>query len=467
MTRFPRPGARPGSLPLLPPAARALARAGNAAGRLAARVLAAAALAAGLALTPATIGWAATAPQAAGTAAPAAAAGPATSAGRVASAGPAMAGAHTAEAHQAATSAGDPFYIPPSPLPAGKPGDIIRYRPAPAPLPGTQAWDVLYLSTTVAGSPVAVSGTVIVPTAPYPGGTRPVVAYASGTQGWGDQCAPSAEMASGTYDEQFAVNNLLAKGWAVAVTDYPGLGTPGDETYSVGIAEGYAVLDVMRAAASLPGAGLSRGAPMAIEGYSQGGGAAGWAAQLQPAYAPDMHLVGVAAGGTPASLQAVAANINGSAFFAFLGGSAIGFNAAYPSRHLLSDLTPYGQTALAQLDTMCQGTALPLYAFQRIENYTVGNVNPISEPRWQAVLNANDLGAMKPAVPLLQYHGLADEVIPYQVEATLHQQWCAMGVTTQLTAFPGDHVLTQIEAQPAVANWISDRLAGTPAPGNC
>ena len=41
-------------------------------------------------------------------------------------------------------------------------------------------------------------------------------------------------------------------------------------------------------------------------------------------------------GGTPANLQAVAANINGTAFFAFLGGPALGFNAAYPSLNLLT-----------------------------------------------------------------------------------------------------------------------------------
>ncbi len=399
------------------------------------RVLAAGSLTAGTVALTATAGWAATAP-------------------RPAAPGPVAAGGTGS------------FYHPPDPLPAGQPGDLIRYRSVPSPDPAANAWQVLYLSTTVSGSPAAVSGTVLVPTAPYPG-TRPVVAYGSGTQGWGDQCAPSAEMASGTYDEQFAVNNLLAKGWAVAVTDYPGLGTPGDETYAVGIAEGYAVLDVLRAATRLPGAGLSASAPMAIEGYSQGGGAAGWAAQLQPSYAPGLHLTGVAAGGTPANLQAVAANINGSAFFAFLGGAAIGFNAAYPSLDLASELTPYGQAALAQLDTMCQVPALALYAGQRIENYTIGHLNPIGEPQWQAVLSANDLGGLKPAVPLLQYHGLADEVIPYQVEATLHRQYCALGVTTQLTAFPGDHVLTQVEAQPAVVSWLSARLAGTPAPSNC
>jgi Secretory lipase len=106
---------------------------------------------------------------------------------------------------------------------------------------------------------------------------------------------------------------------------------------------------------------------MGIEGYSQGGGAAGWAAQLQPRYAPGLRLRGVAMGGTPANLQAVAANINGSAFFAFLGGSVIGFNAAYPSLGHVSDLTPAGRAALAQLDTMCQEQALVTYAGKRIQ----------------------------------------------------------------------------------------------------
>lgn len=362
--------------------------------------------------------------------------------------------------------AGNAFYVPPDPLPTGQHGDLIWCRSVASPAPGASAWQILYLSTTVSGARTAVSGTVLVPTAPYTG-TRPVTAYASGTQGWGDQCAPSREMASGTFDEQFAVDNLLAQGWAVAVTDYPGLGTPGDETYSVGIPEGYAVLDALRAAALLPGTGLSATAPMAIEGYSQGGGAAGWAAQLAPRYAPGLRLRGVAMGGAPANLQAVAANINGSAFFAFLGGAALGFNAAYPAQHLLSDLTPAGRAALAQLDTMCQEQALATYAGKRIEDYTAGGINPIGEARWQRVLTANDLGASKPQVPVLQYHGLADEVIPWQVEAALHRQWCAMGVTTLFTGYPGDHVTAHAEAQAQVVSWLRARFANNPAPSNC
>ena len=378
---------------------------------------------------------------------------------------PAAAGAPAAAAILPAPS-GDAFYTPPSPLPSGSPGDIIWDRPATSPVSGDNAWQILYLSTDAQGAPTAVSGTLIVPTAAY-NGVRPVVAYAAGTQGWGSSCAPSKEIAAGDFDEEFEINNLLAKGWAVVATDYPGLGTPGPEAYNVGIPEGYAVLDSLRAATRLPDAGLSASAPMGIEGYSQGGGAGGWAAQEHATYAPDLNLKGVAMGGTPANLQAVANNINGTAFFAFLAGTASGFNAAYPALDLNASLTPAGQTAIAQLNTMCQLEALAVYAGKSIADYTVGGTNPLNTAPWQAVLNENNLGGIKPDVPIFETHGLLDEVIPYSVEQTLHNQWCAMGVADQLTSYVGDHVLTSVEDQSDMVNWLNGRFTGQPAPSNC
>ena len=368
----------------------------------------------------------------------------------------------------ASALAADGFYQPPDPLPAGSPGDVIRYRASASPVGSASAWQVLYRSTTALGAATAVSGTVLVPAAPYPGGgARPVVAYAPGTQGWGDQCAPSISIASGLFDEQFAVTNLLDRGWAVVVTDYPGLGTPGTETYNVGTAEGYAVLDSLRAATRLTVAGLSTTATMGIEGYSQGGAAADWAAALQPTYAPELPLAGVAGGGTPANLQAVAANINGTLWFAFLAGTALGFDAAYPSINLNSYLTPVGRLAFAALNTLCQVPALALYAGHRIEDFTIGGINPVTVPAIAAVLSANNLGGRTPRAPLLQYHGLVDEIIPWSVESTLHSTYCAQGVVTQLKGYLADHVLTQVVAQGDVVGWLAARLAGAPAPSNC
>lgn len=363
---------------------------------------------------------------------------------------------------------GDAFYTPPSPLPSGSPGNIIWYRSSTSPVSTANAWQILYLSTNADGSRTAVSGTVLVPTAAYTGsGSRPLVAYAAGTQGWGFSCAPSQEMAAGDFDEQFEVNNLLNEGWAVVVTDYPGLGTPGPEEYNVGIPEGYAVLDSLRAALRLSPAGLSSNAPVGIMGYSQGGGAGGWAAQLHASYAPDLNLKGVAIGGTPANLQAVADNINGTTWFAFLAGTAEGFNEAYPSLDLQADLTSAGQTAMAQLETMCQAQALVTYADKSIQDYTVGGINPMDTTAWQTVLDENNLGGIKPDVPILETHGYLDEVIPYSVEQTLHSQWCALGVSDELIGYAGDHILTAVEDQTDTDNWLAGRFAGDTAPSNC
>ena len=365
------------------------------------------------------------------------------------------------------------FFAPPSPLPKGKPGSLIRWQDgcdylAPGVAAPADVWNVLYKSTNANQQAIAVSGTVLVPTSAWTGsGPRPLVAYATGTQGWGDQCAPSSEMAAGDYDEDFAVQNLLDQGWAVAVTDYPGLGTPGNELYAVNMAEGYAVLDVLKAALNLPPAELSPEAPVAIEGYSQGGGAAAFAAQEAPAYAKSLDLVGVAMGGTPANLEAVANNLNGGAFFAFLGGATIGFEAAYPQLHFGQYLNSAGKQALKALSGMCQEQGLVTYAGKTIQQYTKGGIDPLTLAPVEQVLNENDAGSVAPAVPVLQYHGLADEVIPYSIEVALHDSWCSLGTTSDLVSFPGDHVTTQVEAQVTVAQWIGDRFGGSAAPSSC
>jgi predicted alpha/beta-fold hydrolase len=154
-----------------------------------------------------------------------------------------------------------------------------------------RAWQVLYRSTNGRGDADAVSGTVMVPDTPWlGGGPRPIVSYAVGTHGLGDQCAPSYTLATGAESEYIVAMSLaLAKGWAVAVTDYEGLGTPGDHAYMVSISAGRAALDIARAAARIPGAGLTPQAPIALWGYSQGGAATASAAEQAKDYAPAAH----------------------------------------------------------------------------------------------------------------------------------------------------------------------------------
>jgi hypothetical protein len=42
-----------------------------------------------------------------------------------------------------------------------------------------------------------------------------------------------------------------------------------------------------------------------------------------------------------------------------------------------------------------------------------------------------------------------------------------MGVADQLTSYVGDHVLTSVEDQSDMVNWLNGRFTGQPAPSNC
>lgn len=192
-----------------------------------------------------------------------------------------------------APSAGadDAFYVPPSPLPEGANGDVIKSQPSK--YANATSTRVMYLSRDAKNKRIPVTGTVIVPTKSWPGpGPRPILGYAPFTAGMGDQCAPSKTLAGEGVPDLAAgfrntfVDALVAKGFAMAQTDYEGLGTPGEHTYVMRLSEAHTVLDALRAARRLPGTGLPQDGPLGIAGYSEGGGGAASAAELAAGYAP-------------------------------------------------------------------------------------------------------------------------------------------------------------------------------------
>ena len=185
-----------------------------------------------------------------------------------------------------AAAPASPFHVPPDPLPPGAPGDVIRSAPVRlAALPGVRAWRVLYRSTTATGGATAVSGIVAVPPRRRGVGGS-LVGIAPGFPGMADRCAPSRTMPKEPSSETPLLAMLLERGHAVALTDYEGLGTPGEHRYVVGASEAHAVLDVLRAARRLPEAAIDPAGPAVVTGYSQGGHAAMFTADTMPtAYA--------------------------------------------------------------------------------------------------------------------------------------------------------------------------------------
>ena len=75
-----------------------------------------------------------------------------------------------------------------------------------------------------------------------------MISWAHGTSGISDNCTPSRNP-GGAYTAYVAPqeNAWLKQGYAIASTDYEGLGTPGVHPYLVGRSEGRGVLDIARA----------------------------------------------------------------------------------------------------------------------------------------------------------------------------------------------------------------------------
>lgn len=363
------------------------------------------------------------------------------------------------------------FYEAPDPVPA-TPGEVVRtvevlFDKAAA-VHGTA---VLYSSTSATGDANVVSGTVYTPKAPWAGpGSRPVVAFAPGTQGMGDRCAPSQTMPIGKYYELGAVRALLDRGWAVAVTDYEKMGTAGDPTYMVKDAEAHALLDLVRAAQKVPETGVAADSPVGLWGYSQGGQAAAWAGELQPAYAPDLALTGVAAGGIPADLAETARYRDGGTGATFELMAIVGLATQYPELPIDAILTPEGREAFAALRTQCVFEALPTLRNRRLGDFTTGGLGleqllalgPVA-----AVVDAQRVGTAPIEVPLYTYHGQADEIVPLEQAYDAKLRYCELGVETTFDLFPSEHITTQFQAAPQALAFIADRFAGAPAEGDC
>ncbi|HEX6967781.1 MAG TPA: alpha/beta fold hydrolase [Micromonosporaceae bacterium] len=375
--------------------------------------------------------------------------------------------------------AGGGFYDTPASLPPNN-GDIIRAEPFTFYLdplkviraPGS-AYRIMYRSTDRTGTPIAVTGSVLVPTTQWTGGgARPIVAYAVGTQGLGDQCAPSRQMAAGTEYEGVFISGLLARGYAVVVADYQGLGTEGEHTYMSREVTGRAVLDSIRAAQRLTLANLPADGPVAVTGYSQGGQAASAAAELAASYAPELRLKGVVAGAVPADLTRTAQNLDGSLYFAFLGYALAGLSASYDI-----DTAPYlnatGERVLADLKGQCTAESLLKYPFVRSSTLTEDG-RPVTdhlgaEP-FKSVLAEQVIGAhgRRPNVPTLVTHSMLDDVIPYDVGKAMAKRWCNSGAKVWFSAnVAPTHVGGALDSYPESFAFLEARFAGLPALSNC
>lgn len=356
---------------------------------------------------------------------------------------------------------GDAFYRPPVPLPRGKPGTVIRAEPIPAP-PGASAWRVLAHSRDPQGRNVAVSGFVVAPAGPAPSPRRPVVAWAHGTTGLADGCAPSRS------DDAVArtpwAADFVAAGYVVAATDYHGLGTPGVHPYLVGASEGAAVLDLVRAARHLP-AGAGR--RVLVAGHSQGGHAALFAGEMAAAYAPELRVLGIAPGAPVSDVGAFLAHASTRpALTGFVVMGALGYTVAYPELAGAPVLTPAAATKANLALEACAGDVL--LAFAGDDPAEVFLAAPAGAPAWTRRLEENRAGMRPAGAPLLVWQGAADDLVPAALTADFVARVCARGGAVDYREYPGsDHATVLGAAHDDVLAFFAARVRGDRLASTC
>lgn len=151
-------------------------------------------------------------------------------------------------------------------------GALIAARPLDPFLwvPGTgSAFRLFYATPDARGSMATSTAALYLPPGAPPAGGWKVIAYGHGTVGLADICAPSTrKWESNTFNY---LGFWLTRGFAVVLSDYQGLGTPGVHPYLHGGVAASSIVDSVRAAHQLP---LALSPRWAVLGHSQGGHAA-------------------------------------------------------------------------------------------------------------------------------------------------------------------------------------------------
>lgn len=351
---------------------------------------------------------------------------------------------------------------------AGPPGTVIRQEPMFGAPDGAAAYRVLYRSTNPEGRPIAVSGVIIVPTGPAPEGGRPIVAWAHPTTGVVPRCAPSLAMF--IFQQIAGSRQLLDRGFAIAATDYPGLGTPGPHPYLVGDSEARAVIDSVRAARSFPG--VVNGDRYAVWGHSQGGQASLFTGLISKSYAPELRLVGVAAAAPATDLATLMTddlnttggrNLTAMTVWSWdrVYGASIDkivSPAAMPTVNRLA-----GECIESVFDILLRSeTSKPLAQ----DFLTVAN--PATLEPWRSLLAKNTPGTLHPSIPVFLAQGSTDGLVRPQVTQAYMQRLCEAGSKVRFMMMPNvSHGFAGRDSADAATAWMADRFAGNAVPSDC
>jgi pimeloyl-ACP methyl ester carboxylesterase len=293
------------------------------------------------------------------------------------------------------------------------PGTLVRHQPlARQHRPGAaaDAYRIHYRGYDYEGAQRLVSGSAFIPAGKAPEDGWPVIGFAHGTTGLSDASAPSR--AGFSRLELAHIDRWLAAEYAVAVTDYEGLSTPGPHPYFNGEAVADDVIDAVRA---LQGLDHRIASAWLVAGFSQGGHAAMHVANIATGYAPELDFRGTIAVAPAACVKALIAELtaDGDAPLSpIVPLTLAGIAATRPGFEPEALLTPLGAELVAWA---ARATLREMFqAVRGIGNDQAGTTGIAARPEIAEVLDAVSAPVTYLDRPVLITVSRDDEIVPHR-----------------------------------------------------
>jgi alpha-beta hydrolase superfamily lysophospholipase len=368
----------------------------------------------------------------------------------------------------------DPFYEPPPGFEHARPGTVLRSRDVELAFMGLvpqqfTATQLLYRTTDLNDMPQATVTTVIVPTERAGKGPVPLVSYQCAIDAVAGRCFPSYALRRGAKAlgalaqvEFFLVAAALAEGWAVSVPDHEGPKGMWGAPYE----PGYHVLDGVRAALQCERLGLSPAAPVGLWGYSGGGLASAWAAELSGSYAPELNIVGAVLGSPVADLGHAFRRLNGSFYSGLPAMVVAALTHIYPEldKVIQEHATDEGKAMLLRIEKMTTA-----HAVLRLIGMDMGKLvdQPLEQilqtPEVQHVFESIKLGTAVPTPPVLIVQAVHDRIVSVDdIDDLTHTYQSGGASVTYHRDMFSEHMLLHPMSAPMTLRWLADRFNGKP-----
>ncbi|MEV6361278.1 lipase family protein [Nocardia asteroides] len=368
----------------------------------------------------------------------------------------------------------DPFYRAPAGFEQLPEGTVLRWRPIDLaafgliPLKVT-AWQLLFRTTELNGQPDASVTTVIAPSGGADQAT-PLLSFqcaidAVSARGFPSYALQRGSRAIGTFAhvELLCFADALSRGWAISIPDHEGMlgawGAPREP--------GYRALDGARAALNFAPLGLNPQAQVGLWGYSGGGLATSWAAEMAPDYAPELDIVGAVLGSPVGDLVSTFHRLNGGLHAGLPTLVVAALRRVYPDFDAALGLH-VSEAGMKVLDRASRSTTGA--SVLRLARYNVGKHTavPVADllalEAMVAMFTDAELGTRAPAVPLLVVQAVHDQIIATADIDALVERYRAHGAhVTYLRDRLSEHITLLALSTPLSLNWLADRFAGAPA----